>query len=154
MSKIRNGSSNESALIQLDRARESYAPRLQERPTASGPRLELTIELDYGREAESWAGHIPSTLLIDNQDRLYLERWARPFSLQLSIQAQYREDYDTFTMNDGSHKRLDEIVEGDLTPVSPKAALEWYASVDEFASGADGGLANLCRIAAKALGED
>ena len=111
------------------------------------PKLQFRVELDYGHEADSWSCRVPSVLLIDNEDNLYLERWDQQCG-------GVYEDVGTITVDDGAQKRLDELLEWDITPVSVKAALEWYCRVNDFASGSTGDFSNLCRIAAKALPGD
>jgi hypothetical protein len=111
-----------------------------------GPKLELTIEIDFGYDAHCWQSHIPSTLFKDEQDRLYLERWKLPHPAN--------PDDKEIWIDNGEPKPLRDICEGDITPVSPRAALEWYVSVNQFADGSTGDFDNLFRIAAKALPED
>jgi hypothetical protein len=111
-------------------------------------KLKLKLEVDF-RYGSTTCRHVsaPEALLIDERDRCYLVALANDPNRDLRAG---RERH--WVLLDGMRwKRLEHILEGDLSPVTLPAALLWYAEHQEAYDSSIGAPNRLCKLAATAL---
>jgi hypothetical protein len=116
----------------------------QPRPRSRRPIAGLTEEVILGGELRA----VANALLIDDHGRVYLERAE---AVEMTEGPRDGESVQGIYVDSDEWKPLEEVLTGDIRPVTLAEALRWAADYLPTQFEWDGSTARLCGLAADAL---